>query len=92
VFNSPFFSYRKFILPDHNGNKGPRFSCVISKKVAPKSVDRNLLKRRIMAIVGQIIKNHPQSKYSVIIYPKKTAISLKYLEIESELKSAGVLF
>lgn len=58
-----------------------KVAIVISKKVAKKATDRNLLKRRVHAVIHK--KSPPKGVY--IIYARKNSQTLSYKEIEQEL-------
>ena len=64
----------------------PRFSCVVSKKVAKKAVERNLLKRRCREIVAPILRNSTKP-IAVVVYPKKTALTASFGEMRVALAS-----
>lgn len=79
IAHSPFFSLRAVY------SEKPRFAVVISKKVAAKAVDRNLLKRRSMAIAEGFIKAHRSFSSSVILFAKKGAADLSFADHKKEL-------
>lgn len=62
-----------------------KFACVIAKKTLSRAVDRNTLKRKIFAIVGN---SKIKSSYSFIIYPKKTSSTIPYSQLEEEIRRA----
>jgi ribonuclease P protein component len=64
-----------------------KISCVISKKVAPKAVTRNLLKRRSMASVRDFLKKTPSFPYIVALFIKKPAILATFKELDTEIKA-----
>ncbi len=55
----------------------------IGKKISKKATERNLLKRRIKAIMQPIIKG---SGHDFIITVKPEAINLTYRELKKELE------
>ena len=61
----------------------PRFGFIVPKKVLPKAVDRNLIKRRIKGIL-QKISVRPSD---VVFYPNKSALKLKASELRLEVES-----
>ena len=61
----------------------PRFGFIVPKKVLPKVVDRNKLKRRIKTFL-----NHKLSRLrsaDILIFPSASLLKKKYSELESEL-------
>lgn len=77
--NSGHFSIRKLA----NNHKESRISCVVSKKVAKTAVARNTLKRRMRALLREMV---PKSGV-YIVYAKKDASLLSGGEIRAELKA-----
>lgn len=62
-----------------------KYTCVVAKKTLKKAVDRNRVKRVILAIM----RNNPANKkYSIICYPKKTALSTPYSHLEEKIIEA----
>jgi len=58
-------------------------AAVVSKKVAKRSVDRHLLKRRMLAV----LKPWCSSKRSLIVYARSGSPSLSYKVLNEELSS-----
>lgn len=79
IAHSPFFSLRVV------SSVKPRFAVVISKKVAAKAVDRNLIKRRTMAIAEGFLKAHSSFSSSVILFAKKGAADLGFADHKKEI-------
>lgn len=73
-FNSAHFSYA---LP----HQGVGYAVVISKKAAPRSVDRHLMKRRVLAALRRL----PALPPGLVIFPKASALTLTSAEILAEL-------
>ena len=65
-------------------NKIKKFSCVVSKKVSKKAVERNLLKRRVYFFLGINI-NKIKEGVSVIVYLKKVSLEISYQELDKLL-------
>lgn len=63
-----------------------KISVVVSKKVEKSAVGRNKLKRRIYEAVQKSSKKLEKA-YVLMIFPKKTALSLDYKDLEVELLS-----
>ncbi|KKW19521.1 MAG: Ribonuclease P protein component [Parcubacteria group bacterium GW2011_GWA2_51_10] len=63
---------------------GVKFSCVVSKKVSSKAVERNLIKRRCRAAV---LERVPRARGStaLVFYAKKTALGATYAEIKHDI-------
>ncbi len=57
-FSSTYFSLSVSPLP--RGISGPRYTCIISKKVAPKAVQRNKIKRRFRESMRSVLKGVDQ--------------------------------
>ena len=64
----------------------PQFSCVVSKKTAKKAVDRNKLKRRCREIASPLVASLKRP-IAVIVYPKKTALTVPFEEAETSIAS-----
>jgi ribonuclease P protein component len=62
-----------------------KFACVISKKTLKKAVERNSVKRRVLAAITE---HKPHKVASFIIYPKKTALDAPYSSINEEIRKA----
>ena len=56
----------------------PRFGFIVPKKILPKVVDRNLLKRRIKSILQTSVKNLRPA--DILIFPSKNLLKLKFPE------------
>lgn len=78
-FRGELFDTAYLLLPTQ------KFACVTAKKTLKRAVDRNLVKRRLLSLVG---KNLPPLKYSVIIYPKKPSLTSSYQQLEEQIKQA----
>ncbi|MBI3952667.1 MAG: ribonuclease P protein component [Candidatus Doudnabacteria bacterium] len=70
----------------------PRFGFIVPKKVVGKVVERNLIKRRLKAI---LLKNVEHFKtVDVLIFPNKEAGKIKFCELEEQtlalFKKAGI--
>jgi ribonuclease P protein component len=71
----------RWLQPLNQNN--PRFGFIVPKKVMGKVTDRNLVKRRIKAILGKHLKNLPP--IDILFFPKPGSIKLKFQDLESEL-------
>lgn len=61
-----------------------KIGITISKKVSKLAVDRNLMKRRIVAIINELnIKND----IHLVIIAKPSAIKLEYIDIKNEINN-----
>jgi len=83
-----FFSANLFNV-NYLPNRLPlsRLGVVVTKKVASKSVERNLLKRRCREVARKIYTEIP-SGFDVIIVIKEKAKGIKFEEIEKDLLTA----
>ena len=64
---------------------GTKVACVVSKKVSPKAVVRNLVKRRARAILREALKNF--DKPLLLSFHAKTAArDASYAEIDSDVR------
>jgi ribonuclease P protein component len=61
----------------------PRFGFIIPKKVLPKVVDRNLLKRRMKSFLSKNVAKFRSD--DVLIFPKAQMLKAKVLVLEKEL-------
>ena len=66
------------------GSGARKLSIVVPKSIAPRAVDRNLLRRRIRAVLSAAIKDSGTS-YNVIVR-QKAALSLPFQDLCSELQ------
>jgi ribonuclease P protein component len=61
-----------------------RFGFIIPKKVLPKVVDRNKLKRRLKTI---LLKFGPKTKPAdVLLFPSNRALKLTFVQLEKEME------
>lgn len=77
----PFLSLRYLKKTD---SKASRFGFVVSSKVFKKSVDRNLLKRRMRAIIAKKL-DMIKPGYDIILSARPSVKGKKFLEIENEI-------
>jgi len=66
----------------------PRFACIVSRKLAPKAVERNKLRRRVYEAIRLIIKEEKTTKnidYALI--PKKNILNKDQNEIKEDLRT-----
>ena len=81
AFHSPFLLARVA----QNSEDKSRFSCVVSKKIDKRAVKRNLLRRNMYNVLGEI---GPEIKQNCIalIFAKKGCESLEYKELKDEVR------
>ena len=60
-----------------------RAACVVSKKVSPRAVGRNLIKRRARAILSPLLPDLPAAHY--VFYAKKEALHADFSSIKNDL-------
>jgi len=65
-----------------------KFGVVISKKVAPRAVDRNRLKRQIGEIIRPAVRKLKDGIKAIII-AKKGILEMDYKSLAAELASVG---
>jgi ribonuclease P protein component len=68
----------------HNGPT--RFGFILTKKTG-NAVTRNVVKRRLRAISGEIIKAFPDG-YDVIVRPRATEGDINHADLDRELNAA----
>ncbi|MGE5392363.1 MAG: ribonuclease P protein component [Candidatus Saccharibacteria bacterium] len=69
------------IAVNTNQNK-PRFGFIVPKKVFPKVVDRNKIKRRLKTL---FLKHQQQLKpLDLLVFPGKKALFLRFPDLERE--------
>jgi ribonuclease P protein component len=74
-------SFRVRVVGGRNQNT-PRFGFIVPKKVLPKAVDRNLIRRRIKAI---LTKHAGKLKsVDVLIFPSALALKKPFADLEKE--------
>lgn len=83
-FHGALFSLSVSALP--SGARGPKCACVVSKKVSPKAVERNLIKRRCREAVRTPIltSNKP---LTLVFYAKREARGATFEEIRKDTTS-----
>lgn len=69
-------------LPD----SGPKFTCVVSKKTAPRAVDRNLVKRKCLSILRAAIRGETRP-LAFIVRAKPSALHARHTELKDDLHS-----
>ncbi|NMB48726.1 ribonuclease P protein component [Candidatus Kuenenbacteria bacterium] len=80
IYFSPFFNVRVATLI-----VGPsRFGIVTSTNISKKAVARNLIKRRIRAIISKNLANI-KDNLSITIHVKPASLNLDYPSLEKEL-------
>lgn len=67
-----------------------RLAIVVSKKIFKSAVKRNLLRRRLYAVIGPRIPNFKQIVDVVVIITAKELINLKHKDLLSQLDEALV--
>lgn len=79
---SPVFSI-KFV---ENREKTNKFAVIISKKVTPKAIQRNRLRRQIYEIL-RLNDDQSENKYNIILIGSPKIIGMTYSEMEQNIKS-----
>ncbi len=62
-----------------------RFSCVVSKKIAPTAVERNRIKRRCREAVRDVIKQQPASL--VLLQATRAARDAGIVDMSKEIET-----
>lgn len=62
----------------------PRFGFIVPKKVLPRVVDRNLIKRRLKSILQKNINRIRPA--DVVFYPRKEALQLKFTDLSKQVE------
>mgnify|MGYP001063029038 CR=1 FL=1 len=62
-----------------------RFAVIISSKVCPSAVKRNLIKRRIRNIIKSLIPLLP-SGFDVLIFVKKDCLEITFQQMKNQLE------
>lgn len=81
-FRSSLFIVRKL----KNNEQFPRFRAIVSKKIYPKAVDRNYLRRQIYETI-QVLSQNSSDNNDYIFIPKKKIINANYQELAQDLQS-----
>ena len=63
----------------------PRFGFIIPKKVVPKVVDRNLLKRRIKSVLQSVATRVKPA--DIVFYPQKALVKQPFPKLTEEIKT-----
>ena len=62
----------------------PRYACVVSKKVAPKAHDRNLIKRRCREAIRPHLKEM-QAPLALVLHARKEVVGTSFASIREDL-------
>ena len=82
-FKKSFSSATLRVRTALSSQNSPRFGFIIPKKVLPKVVDRNKVKRRLKSL---LLKHQPSIKpFDILFFPQKTSLTRTYPELEAEL-------
>lgn len=82
------FTSKLFIIRyTKNDKRFCRYRTIVSKKIYPKAVKRNHLRRKIYEAVRSAgIEDAPKTHLDIMLIPKKRIINAKYKEIENDIK------
>jgi ribonuclease P protein component len=84
LYHGPFFSVRM----KKNTKREPfSFAVVVSKKIAKTAVGRNLLKRRVRAVIEERFRSRMDEPLSLIFFMKKEAASLPFSDLKKQIMS-----
>ncbi len=84
--HSPYITLRILERKETQKDSVPLFSFVVSSKVAPKAVRRNLLKRRGYAIIKKMLNSgRIAPEYVYAFFFKKGSDSLSFTKLEKEI-------
>ncbi len=75
-----------FSISYSKSSEKARISCVVSKKVSPSAVKRNLVRRRIYEAIRPVLT--AESSGTVVVYAKKPVILSKFKDLLEDLTSA----
>ena len=91
------FSFRKgvpkktfsnsFLFLRYEENTAPSLECavVVGKKVDTRAVARNSVKRMLVSIIKELIKEDAQ--YRLVFYAKKSILAMSREEVKEQLRS-----
>ena len=79
--------YALAIAPLPAGATVPQWTCVVSKKVMRRAVDRNRAKRQCRAAFMETRKDMPLSPLAYIVHVKSAARSAAYSELLSDIRT-----
>src|SRR3989338_2060757 len=83
-FHGALFSLSVTGLPA--GARGPKCACVVSKKVSPKAVERNRIKRRCREAVRAFLLKR-QEPLALVFYAKREARGAAFEDIREDTAS-----
>ena len=83
-FHGALFSLSVTELP--SGVRGPKCACVVSKKVSPKAVERNLIKRRCREAVQALLLKRNEA-LALVFYAKREARGAAFENIRKDTAS-----
>jgi ribonuclease P protein component len=64
---------------------GPKAAITVSKKVSPRAIDRNLVKRRAKAVLAPLLKQLPAGAY--VFSARPAALEATYAALKADLES-----
>lgn len=67
-------------------DKGPKAACIVSKKVAARAVDRNLIKRRARAALADALRDVLRP-LSLAFYAKKGVLEAPFSDIARDVRA-----
>ena len=82
ALNSLKVSNSNFFIKSYEGTRNDKLRIVVSKKVAPKAVSRNRIKRIIKEALKKM--NLPQNNFTIIV--RNNVEGYKSQKVEEELK------
>jgi len=68
-----------------NEGLGQRFGLVVTKKLHKLAVDRNRVKRRLRAVVAEILPNNAANDCDYVFIARKDTISMPYETLKKEM-------
>lgn len=74
------------VAPAPQQEKGVRLSVTVSKKIAPRAVDRTRLRRRVYAAAEKPLANTKVAAH-ILVLPKKECLTVPYEALGRELSA-----
>lgn len=84
IFNTSFFSVRTHRI----AGTGKKFAVVVSKKITVTAAARNLLRRRLYALLAEHLATATEGT-AAVVFVKKEAVAASFQELKAAFEQLG---
>ena len=78
-------NYFSLAVAPHAALEGPKVVCVVSKKIAARSVDRNRIERRCREALRPLVRGI-QQPIALVFHAKREAVDATFTEIQQDIQ------